>query len=529
MNIQLNTQGYQQNQVGNVSEQPINDIATLKQELQLATGQILSGRVTQLDGNSITLLLGDNRSVSAQLAGDLNVNVGQVLSFEVKSNVNHTTELRPLYTNLSNQSTIANALSEASLPATDRNISMVQNMMEEGMAVNKQALLDMVSGLNSHPDVSVETLVRMQKLDLPLNETTIQQFQNYENFQHQIIKDVMDLTDGLSGIPQEIFETSDENTALNTASEILKMALPQAEEVVSEQVMTTPQPEQGDARPVSENPVFDQIMELKDTLSELTSLIDSHQPQEAVEGSSNKLLQAAFQILSDPEKINNLPQSAKQAVKDVLTNDTFKQVLSTKLSEQFTLKPEDVAKEGKVEELYRRILENTSKALELAENTTGNPTTIRAAQNLNDNVTFMNQINEMMAYVQLPLKMSEENAHGDLYVYTNKKKLAEKDGDYSALLHLDMDYLGPMDVYVKLNQQKVSTHFYMQDEDTLSFIEANIHLLSERLNRKGYQMSSSVSVKETSEMKSMAEAFLTSDEEATPPPILSSFSFDVRA
>ena len=154
--------------------------------------------------------------------------------------------------------------------------------------------------------------------------------------------------------------------------------------------------------------------------------------------------------------------------------------------------------------------------------------TMKSAQNLMDNVQFMNQLNEMMTYVQLPLKMSEENAHGDLYVYTNKKKLAEKDGNFSALLHLDMEHLGPMDVYVAMQMEKVSTHFYMQDEATLDFIEQHIHLLDERLTGKGYKMNSVVSVKED-ESKSMVDTFLEDKKNEGTVGIVSKLSFDVRA
>ena len=40
-----------------------------------------------------------------------------------------------------------------------------------------------------------------------------------------------------------------------------------------------------------------------------------------------------------------------------------------------------------------------------------------------------------------------------------------KDGNVSALLHLDMENLGPMDVYVAMQNNRVNTHFYMQDDD----------------------------------------------------------------
>ena len=71
--------------------------------------------------------------------------------------------------------------------------------------------------------------------------------------------------------------------------------------------------------------------------------------------------------------------------------------------------------------------------------------------NLSQNVDFLQQINQTYAYIQLPLHLRQgEHKTGELFVYTNKKNLARKDGQVSALLHLDMEHLGPLDVYVAL-------------------------------------------------------------------------------
>ena len=65
----------------------------------------------------------------------------------------------------------------------------------------------------------------------------------------------------------------------------------------------------------------------------------------------------------------------------------------------------------------------------------------------------MNQLNHMQTYLQLPLKMNGKRENGDLYVYTNKKSLAKKDGNVSALLHLDMQFLGALDVMISMQNQ----------------------------------------------------------------------------
>ena len=112
---------------------------------------------------------------------------------------------------------------------------------------------------------------------------------------------------------------------------------------------------------------------------------------------------------------------------------------------------------------------------------------VKSAQTLKANVDFMNQMNQMFQYVQLPLKFSESRANGELYVYGNGKKLSLEDGNVSALLHLDMEHLGTVDIHVEMNPEKqVKTNFYFEDEAMLDFIYEHIDMLNERLEKRGY-------------------------------------------
>ena len=141
----------------------------------------------------------------------------------------------------------------------------------------------------------------------------------------------------------------------------------------------------------------------------------------------------------------------------------------------------------------------------------------------------MNQMNNLFTYVQLPLKMAGNQAHGDLYVYTNKKSLANKDGNVSALLHLDMEHLGPLDVYVAMqkNQNKVNTNFTLQDEAALDLIAEHIHILDERLEKRGYSMNANFQIKEKDAPETnVMQEILAQHKNIS---VLSKTSFDMRA
>ncbi len=130
----------------------------------------------------------------------------------------------------------------------------------------------------------------------------------------------------------------------------------------------------------------------------------------------------------------------------------------------------------------------------------------------------------MFTYVQLPLKMQSREANGELFVYTNKKSLTKKDGSVSALLHLDMEYLGSLDVYVALNDQKVSTKFYLKEDSALDLIAQNIDMLNERLQKRGYSMNAEFINRE--ENTNVMEEILKQDKNIS---VLAGYSFDARA
>ena len=141
----------------------------------------------------------------------------------------------------------------------------------------------------------------------------------------------------------------------------------------------------------------------------------------------------------------------------------------------------------------------------------------------------MNQMNHLYTYVQLPLKMLGNNAHGDLYVYTNKKNLAARDGQVSALLHLDMEHLGPLDVYVTLKDKQVSTNFTVMDDNVLDLIENNIEILNKRLEGRGYSLKAQMHVKEDSPEEEESGIMQTLLHQQKNISVLSRTSFDMRA
>lgn len=245
----------------------------------------------------------------------------------------------------------------------------------------------------------------------------------------------------------------------------------------------------------------------------------------------------------------NIPSDTEQSILIKMANESIQKALSEHdtgmlrklledpglqkavnegLQKAWTLKPEDVADSEKVEELYSRLdrqLRGLSQALENAGQTSQNA--YKAVTGMTRNVDFLQQLNQMYAYVQLPLRLNQGNAHGDLYVYTNKKNLSAKDGKVSALLHLDMEHLGPVDVYVAMENSNVSTNFYVQDDSMLDFLSEHMDILTARLKKRGYNCTFGLQVRGMDEEKEGGVKTLLKRQDGHV--ALAQYAFDVRA
>ena len=165
-------------------------------------------------------------------------------------------------------------------------------------------------------------------------------------------------------------------------------------------------------------------------------------------------------------------------------------------------------------------MENVMKAAGVTQNSF-----VQTAADIRSNVEFMNQINQVYTYVQLPLKLSGQNASGDLYVYTNKKNLNDPEAELTAFLHLDLDNLGSTDVSIRMKDKNVKTNFYIADDASYDLIEKHLPVLEKRLAQKGYRCSITMSKEE--KKVEFVEDFLQRDMPQAG--TLHRYSFDVRA
>lgn len=519
--ISESVQGNQQVMPSAVEESIRNGLEAI---FSKGNGQYITGEVLQSEGGEILLSLGENQLLQAKLQGDVAPRTGQLMTFQIQNTSGSRITLTPLYENMNQNSNIASALKAAGLPMTDQTILMVKEMMSEGLPVDKQSLYQMNRAVNQYPEIPLTTLVQMQRLGIPLEADMIGQFQHYQNFEHQITNSLPELVDAFAKTYEQLMTEQGTGDAVSFVKDVLRQF---TGEMQPEQILSEDRNEDG--------------------------AVTGMQPQTPENILGKELTEALKQLGVPEEKLNGLSQSkdpAQTVFKELLTQlDTnaeagkaspefgekllklfngkeFQSLFKASLNKQLLLEPSEVGREGKVEQLYERLNEQIRQLNDsLSGAARQNTPLAKTVENLNQNLDFMNTINQNFTYVQIPLKMYNGNTNGELFVYTNKKSLAQKDGNVSALLHLDMEYLGSVDVHVTLSGgQNVATKFYLKDDAALDLIATHIDMLNERLNRRGYTMNAEF-VNRDSRTNVLDEMLKESKNIS----VLSDTSFDVRA
>ena len=232
-------------------------------------------------------------------------------------------------------------------------------------------------------------------------------------------------------------------------------------------------------------------------------------------------------ILNDIKNmLENTPANAN-ALRHLFSGNAFRIMLRESLEQQWMIKPGDLEKNPKkLDGLYDKIekqitnMENILKA-----SGTVNSKAEALADNIRGNIEFMNQINEAYTYVQVPLRMNEKNASGQLYVYTNKKSMSDPDKELSAFLHLDLEHLGGTDVSIKMLHKKVTTNFYLDSDESYALVKQFLPVLEKRLQDKGYNCE--LNVNSDSKQMNFVDGFLKKD--LPPTGQVHRYSFDMRA
>lgn len=594
--------------------------------VRLQEGQTLKGVVTDVHGNEITLSMDDGSSFTGKMPDANQYSIGQKAAFQITTLSDKTIYLKAVngaYL-LDMEDTIEQALEEANLPKTERNLDVVRSLLQNQQSISRENILASIRFCTQFPDADVDAVITMKRLGLPLTKESVAQFMDYQKQNHQLLYKMDALTDSV-GHMMESVGTQVPRLAKEVGARILSLALEgtpspeelalplrQASDSASGTGSSVPALFDAKGNPVApemlaggtvtevfdENgaPVPKELLEqyakaasgeagagqgaetgsAGKTAPALTAEEEAaamagqndaaEEAGESASGSPLTRMRQLFSSLTDgssairsavaksgfagdfrtpfiheqagfilpPAERENfgrflsdypLPASVKEGIADgtitareflteirnafpqmteeqagkLLASKSFQAMVKGQFMSNWTISPEHMKDPGAMNEVYDQMAKHFEALAKFSEQTFGKdifPQITDSARNMQDNMDFMRTLNQTFQYIQLPLKLQNQNAHGDLYVMTRKEALKKDPKNLSVLLHLEMEALGTLDIRLARNNTAISAHFYVSRKPTKDLLERNMELLSDAINEQGFAFTSEMSMKE---------------------------------
>ena len=527
---------------------------------ELQAGDTFQGEIASVNGQEIQLQLSNGQYMTAKLEAQMQLALGQILNFEVQSNENNRIVLKPLYTNLLQQQVGEAALRAASLPVNSKNLQLVSMMIENGISIDKSNLPKLYRQVAQNPQTPVSDILHLNKLNIPVTQNNLTQYALYKGMEHQLTGAIEDTTKEILSLYEELTNTDSSaaniggtgTTSVAYMDRVIQFLLQDGTESIQQRQLTNPEQavsESADTQSAlnsdSVQPDISQTVEEPAQNPNVEQTVGSSPEQRKV---STPEMKAAEQPVEMPketiqakdtqqaklftyepdwkQQLTQWLEDTPQKKEKIYHSDRFREILTKSFTDKWMLAPEEVGDKQKVEQFYSRLSAESEKLSQLMQEADTNHAAGSGAKNIHENISFMNELNQSFQYVQLPLKMTGKNANGELYVYTNKKNLAKKGGTLTALLHLDMANLGPMDVKISLETEKamLTTRFCL-NEDVVAFMQEHMEELTQRLTRAGYVCKTYVEPRQ--EQKSVMDIMEEQSGVAVTP--LSYQAFDIKA
>ena len=512
------------------------DISALKE------GEVFRGEILDIVGDKVTISLEDQAKLMARLQAGVELGVGDRLLFSVKENTANQVVIKPVFDSLYSAQTqvLEKALDLAGLSPTEKNFTVAKELMDAGMPVDKGSMVTILSQSMKFEGTSLQTLVSMNKMQIPVTAENITQFERYENLQHSLTGDIAATAESVADFASAFPQGTDGQTMLQIAGTISELFVPQSESTDVEQVQSAIADMTDNMTDTAESDIpHDMASDTEDAAHIMKNAMTSEQPAitETVTGTNDRIMnkmiasfvgkaetnlsEEQFQTVAKaltqagvPEtEVSRLFQNASSegnlfqnmihtlqtgslpdaALQNFFQDASLKDLMSEIVKKAFSVDPKKMKSPKEIDDLYETILKNTRSFEDAVASHGGNTKGFQQSfQNMRQNMQFMEQLNHQMIYAQMPVRLSNKQTNSELYVYADKRKLQQKKDGISVMLHLDMDHLGATDVKVTLTGSNVHARFYLNDQDSVDIVADNMNTLAKQLADRGFSLTNEV-------------------------------------
>ncbi len=495
INVHPNIHSTQPTVTVNGSEQGNTALTILR---SLADGDTFSANITDVSGEQVTITLDGGQSFTASLLNSTAYNIGDRADFVIQDNKGENIVLKAVTMQATALETamINKSLKAAGIMPTLRNREMVLELMRNGMPIGRDALLDMVKELSSHSNAEIGGIIALKRMGIEVTDDSLKSYQNYKEYNGAMQRDI-------AALGEKLFESVDSGKAL---SDVVKLLVGDelltgngtVEDNSKESTKTGAQTQQPVGTQADEKADIAQKNLMSDVKTMVAGMVDNYN------AATGKSLKLSYEFLNTDNLARFMNEFARMAeefemepllknkLHAVLKGDKASRLLNELVRDTFSMKMTDVADSESVKEHIAKTIDKLSSVSEYAASNQSAELS-NVASRMSNNMEFLNSMNQFMAAVQVPIKNIGEHGDGELYVYRRNKQKCGEDDTVKAFLHLDMEHLGALDIYVTLKGSSVATNFKVEDESVLDFLETNMEQLTKKLAEDGYNVTASIS------------------------------------
>ncbi len=163
---------------------------------QLQPGDTFQGEIVSVNGEDVQIQLANGQYMAAKLERDVQLALGQVMNLQVQSNKDNRVVLKPVYDGKMQMLRVGEAaLRAAHMAVNDRTMSLVSTLLENGMPINKNTLMLFNRLTLQNPNASMADLIKLSKLQLPINDNSLSQLQSYQKSEHKLLDGIREASD----------------------------------------------------------------------------------------------------------------------------------------------------------------------------------------------------------------------------------------------------------------------------------------------------------------------------------------------
>lgn len=520
----------------------------------LAAGDVFRGEIININNQNVEILLDGNEHINATMQQALGLNIGEKLLFQVKDNSDTQLVIRPIANNEVSSELVNKSLLIAGLTINDKNIAIVKELIANGQPIDKQSIINMIKLSSVYANESIDKLIDMTKNGIEINRENLDMYDAYTASSHYISENIMEIRDGILEVFEKLLESdvnfSDftennvniEDTTGNTTANDITSGNFNENSINPENLM---------GNTISS----DSFTKINTILEDLSNIFDADNDNKQISESINvdknniynkesiqeaskestkdflKMVDSSDTFKELSEVLKNIGENMpKEAFNNIIKSPVFKEKITKLLMDRLYLNPTKLSEDKKivkneVDKIYDKLNKLTEMIKNMPENVKSENLSL-AGDKLSKNMNFMNELNNIEAYVQVPVKFSEGNKNGDLYVYNRRRNKKINDDTLTAFLHLQLDYLGATDINISLKKNSVTAKFTLDDETSRNLVEDNLGELAERLEKIGYNVTISTELSEKKSQEFNAILPITSNNENAVS--IKRYIFDIR-